>query len=100
MINIKKQNQSKTSKNKVNPLVAGVAGATVGAGVAVAASVAMNDKKNRQRVEKVIGLVKEQATEYIENLQSPKNMKKGKQIVKEAIGKAAKNVTKKSSTKK
>lgn len=78
----------------MNPVAAGVVGATVGAGVAVAASVALKNKKNRERVGKVIDMVKEQASEYIDNMQSPETMNQGKKMVKNVIGKGKKASTK------
>lgn len=101
MIITNKKNQSTIKKSKgmksMNPVAAGVVGATVGAGVAVAASVAMKDKKNRERVGKVIDMVKEQATEYIDNIQSPETMNQGKKMVKNVIGKGKKATAKSAS---
>lgn len=42
-----------TNTKVVNPLVAGIAGAVIG-GAAVAASMVMSDKKNRDKVGKVL----------------------------------------------
>ena len=67
---------------------AGIAGAAVGAGVAVAATVAMKDKKNRAKVAKVIDAVEEEAAGYLENLKSSKAMKQGKMLVKKVVKKS------------
>ena len=42
----------------VNPLVTAVAGAVVGAGMAIAGAVAMSDKKNQAKVNHVVSDVK------------------------------------------
>lgn len=42
----------------VNPLAAAVAGAVVGAGMAVAGAVAMSDKKNQDKIKNVVADIK------------------------------------------
>lgn len=54
----------------VNPIAAGVAGAVIGAGAAVAGVVALKDKKNREKVQGVLNGVKDMAMGYMENIQS------------------------------
>lgn len=49
--------------------MAAVAGAVVGAGVAIAGAVALSDEKNQEKVKKVLSTVKDGATEYIKNAQ-------------------------------
>lgn len=63
------RNQKKQEKRKTgfNPVVAVVAGAIVGAGVAVAGA-AVLDKNNRKKVEKAFTNVKNQAVGYIEEM--------------------------------
>lgn len=78
-------------KNKkhdnVNPVVAAVTGAVIGAGVVVAGAVALKDEKNRKKVKEVFKNVKHQAMEYMEDMQKhaedkkdevEKNLLKGK----------------------
>ena len=45
-------------RNGINPMVAAVAGAVVGAGVAVAGTLILKDKKNQEKVKKVLKDVK------------------------------------------
>ena len=74
------QNQKKQDKRKgsVNSVVAGVTGAVIGAGIAVAgAAVVLNDKKNREKVKKVLTNVKKQAISYMEGVQKQAQDKKG-----------------------
>jgi uncharacterized membrane protein YgaE (UPF0421/DUF939 family) len=74
------QNQKKQDKRKgsVNSVVAGVTGAVIGAGIAVAgAAVVLNDKKNREKVKKVLTNVKKQAIGYMEGVQKQAQDKKG-----------------------
>ena len=54
----------------VNPVVVGVAGAIIGAGVAVAASVALKDEKTRKKVKEVLHSLKDQAEGYIEKVKT------------------------------
>lgn len=93
-------NQRKRDKGKggVNPVVAAGVGAVVGAGVAVAGAVALKDKKNRDKVRKALTNVKDQAVDYVEDMQRKaqdekgkveKKLAKGKQRVKKVV-KAAK----------
>jgi gas vesicle protein len=57
-----KQIEKKQTKSVgVNPVIAAVTGAIVGAGVIVAGAVAYNDKKNRDMVKKAVSNVKETA---------------------------------------
>ncbi len=74
------QHQKKQDKGKssVNSVVAGVTGAVIGAGIAVAgAAVVLNDKKNREKVKKVLTNVKKQAISYMEGVQKQAQDKKG-----------------------
>lgn len=88
------QNQKKQNEGKggVNPVVAVVTGAIVGAGVAVAGAVALNDKKNREKVKKVLTNAKDQAVEYVEKMQ--KEMKEEKGIVEKELSKGKKKAKK------
>lgn len=63
MTNSKKKKRSKFS------VVAGITGAIVGAGAAVAGAVALKDKKNRDKVKKAFTNVKNQAIGYVKKMQ-------------------------------
>lgn len=63
-------NQAQTKPNGdnggiINPVVVAVAGAVVGAGIAVT-GVALSNKKNREKVIKVVSSIKDSATNYVE----------------------------------
>lgn len=73
MTNQKKQDQG---KGGISPVVAAVTGAVVG--VAVAGALALKDEKNREKVKEVFTNVKDQAIEYMEDMQKEIKDKKGK----------------------
>ena len=62
-----KTKQDEKHDNGMNPGVAAVAGAVVGASIAAAGAVAMKDKKNRDKVKAVFDAVKSQAVEYADD---------------------------------
>lgn len=82
--NQKKQGERKSGLNLV---VAAVTGTVVGAGVAVAGTVALKNEKNRERVKKVLTNIKKQATDYVGNMQKEAQDKKGEIEEKIAEGK-------------
>jgi shikimate 5-dehydrogenase len=90
MINKRKQEKEKKDASAV---VAGVTGAAIGIGIAVAgaAAVVLNDKKNRQKIKEVLTQVKDQAVNYMEDVQSRVQDKKSE--VGEGISAADKIVT-------
>lgn len=61
----------------MNPMVAAMAGAVVGAGVAVAGAIAMKDEKNRKKVKGIISGVKDQAMGYVKKAQKKAEEVKG-----------------------
>jgi gas vesicle protein len=65
------QNQKKQTKGKsgFNPVAVAVTGAVVGAGVVVAGAAALKDKKNREKVKEVLTNIKDQAIDYMEDMQ-------------------------------
>lgn len=67
MSNQKEKNEKMKSAKSV---VAAVTVAAVGAGIAVAAALALNNKKNRTQVKKVLTNVKDQAGDYIDGMQN------------------------------
>jgi len=99
-----KQNENKS----INPIVAAVTGAVVGAGLAIAGTVALKDEKNIEKVKKMMTNVKDQAVEFKKNVQEQaqdkkievekkveEEKKKVKQVVnsaKNSIDKATKDV--------
>ena len=65
-------------KGAVSPVFAGVTGAIVGAGVAVAAvgAIALKDEKNREKVIEALTNVKNQAVGYMDDMQKQAQEKK------------------------
>lgn len=84
----KKQN----GKAGINPLAVGVAGAVIGAGVAVAGTAVFKNKKNREKVKNLLVNAKGQAREYIEDLRS--STKDKKKNVEEKLTNGKKEVKK------
>jgi hypothetical protein len=65
------KDQKKPEKAQgVSPLVAGVTGAVVGAGVALAGASVLQDKNTQKKVKKVLGKAQETAQTYLENVTS------------------------------
>jgi hypothetical protein len=67
------------SKNKNKSALASAAGAAIVAGVAVASAFVLKDKKNREKVKKVLTNAKDQAVDYMQDVQK-KTDKKEKEI--------------------
>ena len=67
------------NKNKNKSALAGAAGAAIVAGVAVASAFVLKDKKNREKVKKVLTNAKDQAVDYMQDVQK-KTDKKEKEI--------------------
>lgn len=63
-------------KGGVNPLAAAVAGIVVGAGVAVAGAVALNDENNRKNIKKSLISMKGRAMDFIEENKKHAQVKK------------------------
>lgn len=64
------------NQNSVNPIAAGIAGAVAG-GAAVASAFIMSDKKNQKKVKDVLANVKDQAVDYLEDMQKKAQNIKG-----------------------
>ena len=68
------ENQQKQTvkKEEINPMVAAMTGAVVGAGVvvAMAGAVVLQDQKNRKKVKEVLVNAKDKAVDYIEGVQN------------------------------
>ena len=88
------QNKQNDDKGGINPVVAVITGAVIGAGVAVAGSVALKNEKNRNKVKDVINSAKNQAVSYMDGMQNKAEDK----IIKEEkkLAESKKNVEKKS----
>src|SRR5690349_18852184 len=54
--------------NNVNPIIAGVAGAVVGAGVGIAGAMALKNDQVREKAEKVVQSIGGKATEFAESV--------------------------------
>lgn len=67
-----------TNKNKggINPVAAAVAGAVVGAGVAVAGAAVLSNKKNREKIGKALNNARNQAVDYVEGIKKQAKKKK------------------------
>ncbi len=70
-------------QNNSNPLAAVATGVVIGAGVAAAGAAILHDKKNREKVTKVVKDVTKQMSGYLEDMQKKANEKteEGKQSV-------------------
>lgn len=83
--------QSQQKKVKVtagvNPVIAAVTGVVVGASVAIAGAVALNDEKNRQKVKKILVDVKDQVIGHVEDMKNQEQDKKGGVEEKIAVSK-------------
>lgn len=60
---------AKSKKKGINPVMAGAAGAAIGAGIAVAATAAMSNKKTRKTITDTFDAVRERASERMPQLQ-------------------------------
>jgi hypothetical protein len=87
--------EDKQDKKGMSPLAAGVAGAVVGVGIAVAGAVALKDEKNRAKVKGALKAVKKQANGYVDKLQ--KEADKHQDKAKEKVDEVKKIATPKSS---
>jgi F0F1-type ATP synthase membrane subunit a len=72
------------NKNKNKSALAGAAGAAIVAGVAVASAFVLKDKKNREKVKKVLTNAKDQAVDYMQDVQK-KTDKKEKEVEKKFV---------------
>ena len=79
-------NDKVKQKEGINPIMAGITGAVVGAGVAVAASKVLKKEKTRKKVKDVLSNVKDQTIGYVQNFNTTSNnakdAKKTKKVVK------------------
>jgi hypothetical protein len=87
------KNEKKQASSKVSHVTTGIAGAVIGAGVAVAAT-ALKDKKTQQKVKHVLKTAGKSASKYITDLKT--NAAKQQKNIEgktEEVGKEIKKVT-------
>ena len=79
------KNDNQEKQRKSNPLAAVATGVVIGAGVAAAGAAILQDKKNREKVKKVVKDVKKHVSVYMEDVQKKANEKKeeGKEKITE-----------------
>lgn len=84
MTDISKKKEIKN--HGVNPLVAGIAGVVAG-GMAVAAAVAMSDKKNQEKMKEAWTDTKEKVTDYMDTIKqkSEPMIEKGKRAIEDGV---------------
>lgn len=68
--------EDKKEQKNVNPIGVAVTGAVVGAGIAVAGAVALQNKDNRKKVKQALGDIKDRAVDYMHNMQEKAEDKK------------------------
>lgn len=75
----------KQDESVISSIVTKVAGAAVVAGVAVAATVVLQDKKTREKVKKVLVNAKDQAVEHVEMLKAESKDSQASDTVKSIV---------------
>lgn len=70
------KNKQDEGKGGVNPVTAIITGVVIGAGVAVIGTIALKDKKNREKVKEALSSVKDKAVCYMEDMQKQAQDKK------------------------
>lgn len=73
ILNQAKQNEKETG---ISPITAAITGAIIGAGIAIAGTVALENKKNRNKVKQVFINMRDQAVDYMEKMQKKAKSKK------------------------
>ena len=76
---------TQNKKNDVNPIIVGVTGAVIGAGIALAGAAILKDEKNRDKAKKVLENIKNSAKGYIKDLEN--EVQKGAVKVKKLTAK-------------
>lgn len=74
-MNDRKMSKQGEVKGGVNPVVVAVAGAVVGAGIAVA-GVVLSDEKNREKIVNAATTIKDDVTNYVEKTQKQIELEK------------------------
>lgn len=62
------QTKAKKTNGELNPVVAAVAGAVIGAGVAVAGAVVLGDEERREKIKNAMTDAKDQAVGYMQDM--------------------------------
>lgn len=75
--------KQKDNKNIINSVGAKVAGAAVIAGIAAAATIALQDKNNRNQLKETLIKVKDQAIDYVQDFKKEQGIDESK--IKPAI---------------
>lgn len=88
-------NNKKKEEHGVNAVAAAGAGAVIGAGIAVAASAALNNPKTRKKIMSAFESVKDSAMEKGAHFMDSKNVKTAKKVVTKEAKKVEKKVEKK-----
>lgn len=71
------QDQKKQDdQNRFNQVAAAVTGAVVGAGVGIAGAVIMGNKKNREKISRILNNVKDDAVDYVGGIKKQAQDKK------------------------
>lgn len=87
-------NTDEDSKKGVNPMIAGLAGVAVGAAVG-AGAIVLSDEKNRKKLEKVLGELKDQGFKVLDIVQKEADHVKKLATRDSKNGKAKKSPSKK-----
>lgn len=74
------------NKHNVNSVAAGLTGAVIGAGVAVAGTAILKNEKNRAQLKKILNSAKQKVKEYAADTEKDLKQKKGV-IKKELLAK-------------
>lgn len=86
MAKLNNQKKQEVERSGFNPVAAAVTGAIVGAGIAIAGTVALENKKNRKEIKQVFTNIKDQAMGYMEKIQKEIKGKKGKMVTGKIVG--------------
>jgi hypothetical protein len=93
MTDTQRAGQNKNT-NMVGTVAAGMAGAAVIAGAAVAATIALKDEKTREKIKNVLIDAKDQAIDYADTFRTKSNAKKGSNAIEKIATNIKKAVTK------
>lgn len=72
------------SAQKVNSVVAGVAGAVIG-GAAVATAMIMSNKKNQKKVQDAFAGAKDKVSDYVDSIKSQPIIKKSSEKIERVV---------------
>lgn len=69
---------TKSKRNKKTSIIGGIAAALIGVGAAVTGTLLFKEKKNRDKVKKVLTKAKNEAVDYAKKIKKEVKSKKGK----------------------